>query len=368
MKKYQRAIRIAGKLKKSPKFDRKSDADRWYNEQLRNKQFFKEGLHLPVDETTTLRAYFYNKWLPTRKLNYGEATWGSDVQRFRDYVESELGGFKVSKINTLQLKTCLDLVTHRHGMSINTRTHVRAMLSKLFGDAMNENPPLRTFNPALNITFNDARSGKKKPVFIKKESDVELFLSTAEEIGPMHGAYAGTMLMAAPRKSEAAGFKWLDFDPEEKTLTVSRRYVQAEDRIVEGTKAGTDETRVINIPDALVQILLEWREVSDFPLDDDFIFYRYKSKTNRRKYMSNRHLSYLHDEIRDASGVDVPPHALRHTYGRNFVRKTGNKKALQQLLGHQSSTTTDIYSDLDADSTRDYRNTNSYGDKKKKKS
>ncbi len=176
---------------------------------------------------------------------------GADEQRYRDYVEDLLGHFKVAKINSLQIKNILNRVTDDHGHSITTRTRVRALLSKVFGDAVNNDPPLRTFNPALNLTFDDARLGKKKPKFIKKDKDAELFLETALAMSWRHGVYAATKLMAGPRKSEMAAFKWKNFDPEQKTLSVTSRFVQAENRIIEGTKAGLEEARVIPIPDAL---------------------------------------------------------------------------------------------------------------------
>lgn len=367
MGKYQRAIRIGGKLKKSPKFDRKADADRWYLEQSRKKQFFKEGLHMPVDEKITLKEWFHKDWYPKRKKKYTAATHGPDFQRFRDYVEPKLGHFRLANINALQVKSCLESVVDEHGQSIVTRTRVRALLSKLFNDALNSNPPLRTFNPALNIKFDDARTGKKKPVFIKREEDAAIFLETAEELGPMHFAYAGITLMAGLRKSEVAGLKWGDFDPSQKTLTVSRRFVQAENKMFDGTKAGSEEERPVPIPDALIEILLIWQRESPFNLNDDFILFRHKSKTNKRNFMSNRHISHFHDEIREASGVNVPPHALRHTYGRSFIKKQGNKEVLRQILGHSSTAVTDIYSKLDVDATIDFRNTVSYKQKGQKK-
>ena len=42
--------------------------------------------------------------------------------------------------------------------------------------------------------------------------------------------------------------------------------------------------------------------------------------------------------------IQINPHILRHSYGRNFLRAGGEPRILQQLLGHSSiSTTLNIY-------------------------
>jgi hypothetical protein len=43
---------------------------------------------------------------------------------------------------------------------------------------------------------------------------------------------------------------------------------------------------------------------------------------------------------------DASPHTFRHTFAANFLRKTGNMRALQLILGHKSIKTTQIYAHL----------------------
>jgi integrase/recombinase XerD len=43
---------------------------------------------------------------------------------------------------------------------------------------------------------------------------------------------------------------------------------------------------------------------------------------------------------------DASPHMFRHTFAANFLRKTGNMRALQLILGHKSIKTTQIYAHL----------------------
>ena len=242
-------------------------------------------------------------------------------------------------------------MTEKFDLSIATRNRVRALLSKMFGDAMNEKKPLRGDNPAFNIAFSDPREGKKKPRHIARQKDVITFLNKAKEHGPMTFAIVATFLMSALRKSELIALTWDCFDPDENQIIVKNRLVQAENKIHKGTKAGKVEVRDVPISDALIGILEAWRKKSDYQAEDDFIFPREDGT-----YMRPRRVWEMIAEVRTASGIDATPHALRHSFGRIFVANGGTIKSLQTMLGHSSSSTTEIYSELAAAQVKKDRN------------
>jgi site-specific recombinase XerD len=348
---FQRSIRFNGKQIRSPKFDKAADANNWYREKQREKLHLKEGIPMPLDDRTTVTQYFKSVWLPRRKTKYTQATWGPDEQRFEKYCEKVIGNFRVSRINPLQIKACLIQVTEKHGMSIATRDRVRALLSKFFGDSMNEEKPLRSDNPAFNITFSDPRQGKKKPRHIARQKDVIKFLNQAKTVSPLTFAITATFLMSALRKSELIALTWDCFDSDENQLIVKNRLVQSENRIHKGTKAGRQEMRDVPISDALVGILIDWRKKSAYQAEDDFIFPREDGN-----FISPRVVWSMIKDVRDLCGVDATPHALRHSFGRIFVANGGTVKSLQTMLGHASSSTTEIYSELAAEQIKKDRN------------
>lgn len=352
---YRPTIRINGKEIKGPRFKTKDAADKWYHSKREIKLLVNEGVSVPLDKTTTLNQYFYGVWFPLRQQEYTKATWGSDEQRFRDYVEPVLGNLKVSKINTLQIRDCLQRVTRVDGQSSATRDRVRSLLSKILGDSINESPPLRVDNPALNITFKEARVGKRKPAHISREKDVFKFLAAGSNIGIMPFTLAATFIMAGIRKSELIALTWECFDPDNKEIHVKARFVQAENEIHSGTKGGSVETRVVSIADSLVKILEKWHKQTDFDSDVDFIFHK------EGDHIPPRDLAKIIERISKESGVKASPHALRHSYGRWFVANGGSLKALQTQLGHSSSSTTDLYSELAAEQVKKDRNRVSFG-------
>lgn len=355
-KTYRRTIRINGHVINSPRFQRASDADKWYQSKLREKQFAAEGLSLPVDIDMTLSDYFENTWLSNRKKKYPKATWLSDQQRFRKYVAPEIGKAKVSKISQLKIREVLRHVVDDFGQSIQTRNRVRSLLSKIFNDSMNESPPLRRDNPAYNISFDDPRVGKKEPNYIRLEKDISKFVKAARSLGTNHYVYVCIMLMAALRKSEMIPLKWNDFDENESELLIDEKFEQASNSIKQGTKAGSEQVRVVPIPDDLVMVLKRHRAKSDWQDEGDFILCREDGSN-----FGPREIHELHNQVVVASGVSVTPHGLRHTYGRQFVLKDGNMKALQAIMGHSSSSTTDLYSKLAGKSVKQTRNTLNLG-------
>lgn len=360
MKNYRRTIRINNKEVKSPRFQRAADAEKWYQEKLRSKQFSRDGIELPMDAKISLGEYFTRPetgWLASRKKSHPKATWYSDEQRFTAYVLPILGNRKISKVTQLEVRSLLKDLVEKERLSVSTRNKVRSLLSKFFNDAMNENPPLCTDNPALNISFEGGvRQGQKKPGHLNKTQDILRFIKCAKELGAVHYVYAGICLMAGLRKSEVIPLTWGDFDASEGELSINKRFEQASMSIRYGTKSGEDEMRSVQIPDKLVAVLEKFQEKSEFSSDDDFIL------SIDGKLITPRKLHSMHSEICEAAKVEVTPHGLRHTYGREFVKNGGSMKALQTILGHSNSNTTEIYSKLAGKEVKKYRNTVSFGE------
>lgn len=346
-KEYRRFIRIQGRVISSPRFTKKRDADEWFDQMKRQKNFAKHGFR--VETELTFFAYA-QRWIQERVKNYPESTWRADEQRLRDYLLPDLRDIPLSSFRPKVIRETLKKVTDA-GQSIETRNRVKALISKIFNDAFNED--LVPFNPVHGIKFDDSRQGKAKPEYLRDDSALK-FLAAAREMTPTHEFIALCGLFLGLRKSEIIPLKESDFDFKRRMVTVSRRFEQASNSVRSGTKAGEKIARKVPIPTAVVEdfsrCIVALRNKSEFILCG-----------SDRPYLPPRVFHDRFMEIANRAQVKTSSHKLRHTFGREFVRNGGDIKALQAILGHSVSVTTDRYSNLDGEDIAGRSDVVSYG-------
>lgn len=80
--------------------------------------------------------------------------------------------------------------------------------------------------------------------------------------------------------------------------------------------------------------------------DEDIVF------LNRRGGRLTRNMVFLIiKELTEAAGIDknVSPHTFRHSFATHLIEGGADLRAVQEMLGHESITTTEIYLHLDRD-------------------
>jgi integrase/recombinase XerD len=83
---------------------------------------------------------------------------------------------------------------------------------------------------------------------------------------------------------------------------------------------------------------------------EDFLFLN-----NRGKPLSRVMIFYIIKKMALKAGVtkNISPHTFRHSFATHLVEGGADLRAVQEMLGHESITTTEIYTHLDRDFLRD---------------
>jgi integrase/recombinase XerD len=110
-----------------------------------------------------------------------------------------------------------------------------------------------------------------------------------------------------------------------------------------------DKERIVPVGhDALKYLriyLEEWRvHIPVIPGHEDIVF------LNRRgRKLSRVMVFYIIRDLAKNAGItrDISPHTLRHSFATHLVEGGADLRAVQEMLGHESITTTEIYTHLD---------------------
>ena len=251
------------------------------------------------------------------------ASYCSDVRKFVEWAR-----VSPEELNSEDIIYYLDSST---GLSERSQARFLSALRNLYDWLCLEG--LVTENPCDRVDM--PKIGRYLPSVLSVD-EVEAIInsvSTADWLGIRDRAILEVLYGCGLRVSEAVGLKISGLYPDEGFIRVLGK--------------GNKERLIPFCGMALeaVQAYLEVRPKPEDPNDDDVLFLNNRGKSLSRVSMFKMvKKQALIADIRK----EISPHTFRHSFATHLVENGADLRVVQEMLGHASITTTEIYTHIDS--------------------
>lgn len=254
-------------------------------------------------------------------------SYSEDLASFSDYLVDRLG--TVNSLDELTITALRGYISYLHECQYAKTTIARrlACLRTFFRFCCREQ--LVKTNPAKAL--RTPRAGRKLPHFLSTEQVVTLLESppVQEDLGLRDRAILETLYSAGLRVAELVGLNLGDWNRDADVLRVLGK--GRKERIAPiGRHAST----------ALQNWLTARQHLAIKPGHEAAIFL---NKNGTR--ITTRSIGRMLEKYLKVTGLDrvTTPHTLRHTFATHLLDGGADLRSVQELLGHKSLTTTQIY-------------------------
>ncbi len=259
----------------------------------------------------------------------------SDLDTLQSYLRER--GIDFDEVQLCHLE---DYMAELHDTGIAPRSIAR-MLSGL-KSAMKYMKMERLIGSNPSLLLEGPRLGRRLPEVLSVE-DIDAMLDAVDlesVTGRRNRAMIETMYGCGLRVSELCNLQISRINFDEHFLIVTGK--GSKERLVPMSEPSIDEIRLY---------LREERPRLDIkPGEEDIVFLNVRGHRLTRQMV----FTFLRRLAAEA-GVDktISPHTLRHSFATHLLEGGANLRAIQQMLGHESIATTEIYLHLDTTRLRE---------------
>lgn len=255
-------------------------------------------------------------------------SYGEDLESLLEYFRDFAGG--IPAVSEVTVATLRGYVAYMHECNYSRSTMARrlACLRSFFRYCCREK--LAAGNPAKAL--RTPRAGRRLPHFLSTEQVARLLESPPANTPPglRDRAILETLYSAGLRVAELAALNVADWDRDADILRV----------IGKGRKE-----RVAPVGRYAALALARWIDVRDpdpaAPAQHQTAMFLNK----RGRRLTTRSVGRLLEKYIQQTGLDrlTTPHTLRHSFATHLLDGGADLRSVQELLGHKSLTTTQIY-------------------------
>ena len=247
-----------------------------------------------------------------------------DILKFRNFLESN----NIVKLNNVSEEICSSWIGSLYSMNIGARSIQRHLSSvKGFFKYLQKN---HLINQSPVELISGPKTEKKLPESLTPEQINRLLdfkPSSLIEIRDL--AIVELMYSSGLRVSETVNVDIQDFEENKDFLRV----------IGKGSK-----TRLVPLGRFAISAINNWlEERKKITSDDGALFI---NKAGGR--LTTRSVQLRLKKLAVKQGLPpINPHMLRHSFATHMLESSGDLRSIQELLGHSSLSTTQIYTNLD---------------------
>lgn len=287
-------------------------------------------MNLYQNETLKYKTYLLlEKGLSANTIN----AYLEDLTKLLNFFQTENIGYKDVKLDHLQ-----QFVAQLYDLGINARSvarilsGVRSFFNYLLIDGYIDSDPTEL--------LETPKLGVKLPIVLSL-SEIEKILSVIDlstPEGQRNKAIIEVLYSCGLRISELINLKFSN-------LFLDEGFIRVEGK--------GDKQRLVPISRTAIQeinnYLMDRKQLSPKKGSEDIIFL-----SKRKTPISRIMVFHFIKEYAALAGIqkNISPHTFRHSFATHLLEGGANIRAIQQMLGHEKITTTEIYTHLDREFLR----------------
>jgi integrase/recombinase XerD len=256
-----------------------------------------------------------------------------DVALLESFLESELGGKSLNQVDFSDLKEFIAWI-HGRGMSASSQARILSGIKTFFHflvleGLLSDNPTTLLESPKLSRKLPDTLS-------IHEINSLIDALDLSKPEGMRNKAILEMLYGCGLRVSEVVDLK------------ISNLFLDIE--LVKILGKGNKE-RLVPIGSEAAKFLQIWLQevrihLKIKPGQEDWVFLN-----NRGSSLSRVMVFLIIKGLATKIGLKktISPHTFRHSFATHLLEGGADLRAVQEMLGHESITTTEIYTHLDRD-------------------
>jgi len=260
-----------------------------------------------------------------------------DINKFMEFLIGNGIDETPEKVTQENVRSFIDLLNEA-GMSASSQARALSGIKSFFKylliqDEIEKDPSALIETPKI---------GRKLPVVLSPEEVTSLInaVDVNSETGFRNKAILEVLYGGGVRVSELVNLRLTDVHFEEEFIKVQGK--GNKERLIPMGK---------NAKEAIITYLQNYRGTLKIGKDDENVLF-----LNRRGHKMTRVMIFT--IIKDLAtkidlGKSISPHTFRHSFATHLIEGGADLRAIQDMLGHESITTTEVYTHLDKEFLKD---------------